>query len=120
MVNHLPISAWRWTNGQATHAAWDQHGGGNHRDTVTHLGQRNERVRSRALQKHAGSNVHDVTCRVEPLARSEAAVEQKQWLIRQVRDVEHMTPTQPVLAREHGQIVDGIPPCRHSIYNAGL
>jgi hypothetical protein len=65
-------------------------------------------MRGRALQQHPWSYVRDVAGRIEPLARAERAVEQEQWLLGQVSDLQGATPAEPTLPRQHAEVVDGI------------
>ena len=73
--------------------------GRNDRDAVVHPGQGDERVRSRALQKHPGPDARDAARGVEPFSRAERAVEQEQRLVGQLGDVERATAAEGMLPR---------------------
>src|SRR5882672_6337118 len=93
--------------GRGVDAAWKRYVRGDYRDTVAHPGQGDERVGSRALQKHARPDARDAACGVEPLARAERPVEQKQRLVGQLRDVERATAAQRMLPRHHRHTMRG-------------
>src|SRR5215211_1438405 len=93
---HLALDQW-----ESTHAFWNYRRGGHHANAIIDRRQCDNGMRSGAFQKHARSNVGDVTGGVEPLARSETTLEQKHRFISQIRDVERAAATESVLGREH-------------------
>src|SRR5215470_4847764 len=50
--------------------------------------------------------MRDIACRLEPLARSERAMEQEKWFFCQLCHVERAPASEPMLARQHCQIED--------------
>ena len=76
---------------ESSEMCWNEHCRWNYGDTVADLCQGNESMRSCALKQNASVQMRIVEGSVEPLTRSEGAVEQKQPFLRQVLNLEHST-----------------------------